>query len=286
MNTPAENTAQFVWLASYPKSGNTWLRILLNSLRHGGEPVNINEEKTASILSRTEFEEHFGVKSSDLTQAEIDAVRPELHRALARASQEPLIFRKVHDRCWSNAAGERVFPPEVSRGAIYIARDPRDVAVSAAHHYHLGMEESVLRLGAAAGVIASGTGRLETQFSQPLGTWSEHVTSWLDDAAMPVLLVRYEDMLTDSARELARVIDFLGLSNEFTSETIAKAADAHTFTALRAQEEERGFREKPPDAERFFRRARAGEGREVLTPAQLQKIESGHGAVMARLGYL
>jgi aryl sulfotransferase len=290
MNRSANSLAavggQFAWLASYPKSGNTWLRIMLHSVCHGGASIDINDIKNIAILNRAEFDEHFGVKSSDLIQSELDAVRPDLHRAIAHASREPLILRKVHDRCWSNAAGQRIFPPEVSRGAIYIARDPRDVAVSYAHHFHLDMEESVRRMGDADSTLAKSVYRLETQFSQPLGSWSEHVASWLDHAAMPVLLVRYEDMLANAAQALIRVADFLGLSDETTPEACAKAASAAAFAALRSQEDERGFREKSPKAEKFFRRGSSGEGREVLSPALLRKIKSDHGAVMARLGYL
>ncbi len=279
------NGALFGWLVSYPKSGNTWLRMMLRSLRQGGEPIDINEAGDAHILSRAEFEEHFGVESSDLTQAEIDAVRPELHRAIARASKESLILRKVHDRCWLTASGDPVFAPEISRGAVYIVRDPRDVAVSFAHHCHLDFEKSVQCIGDSTETFAGSVKRMNSQLVQPLGSWSEHVTSWLDRARMPVLLLRYEDMLKDPAHELARVAGFLGLPEADDVEACAKAAAAADFSRLRQQEDEMGFREKPAKAIRFFRQGRAGEGKEVLPPHLLQTIEADHGAVMERLGY-
>jgi aryl sulfotransferase len=284
--TQAGTTGALIgWLVSYPKSGNTWMRMMLRSLRQGGGPVDINESGDAHILNRAEFEEHFGVESSDLTQAEIDAVRPELHSAIARASTETLILRKVHDRCWRTAAGKPVFPPEVSRGAVYIVRDPRDVAVSYAYHCHVDFEESVRRMGDSAESMARSVRRATIQLSQPLGSWSEHVTSWLDGDEIPVLLVRYEDMHADAAGELARVAKFLGLPEADDAEACAKAAAAARFSNLRGQEEKAGFREKPVNALRFFRQGRAGEGREVLPPHLLGKIEADHGAVMERLGY-
>jgi aryl sulfotransferase len=284
----SRNGAQFGWLASYPKSGNTWMRMMLRSLRNNGAPVDINEsDQQSTILSRSDFEEFFGAESSDLTQNEIDAVRPALHRAMARASKESLILRKVHDRCWFTASGEPVFPPEVSRGAVYIVRDPRDVAVSAAHHFHIDVEESVRQMGNSNRIIARSSKRLETQLSQPLGSWSEHVVSWLDHAVMPVLLVRYEDMLVDSTKELARVVEFLGLSRKFNREACAIAAAQSDFTKLRQQEEEGGFKEKPPAATTlFFRQGRSGEGKKILPPSLTQKIVLDHSEAMARLGYL
>jgi len=283
--TDPRSGALIGWLASYPKSGNTWLRIMLHSMRKGGTPIDINESPDANILNRAEFEEHFGIESSDLTLAEIDETRPALHRALARASKESLILRKVHDRCWRTSSGEPVFPPEVSRGAVYIVRDPRDVAVSLSHHMQVSLEESVRIMGDSATTMARSLRKLYAQLDQPLGSWSQHVTSWLDEANMPLLLVRYEEMLADSASELSRVADFLGLQEGKGAEATRKAAAAAEFSNLRRQEDEMGFREKPPMAARFFRQGRAGEGKEVLPAHLLRKIETDHGEVMGRLGY-
>jgi aryl sulfotransferase len=280
-SAPAQG-ALFGWLVSYPKSGNTWMRLMLQSLRNGGAPVDINEPMDSRILNREEFEEHFGVESSDLTQTEIDAVRPELHRAISRASKDTLLLRKVHDRCWLTASGERVFLPEVSRGAVYIVRDPRDVAVSLAAFYGSNLEQAVRYMGDSAKFISTSSSRLGPQLAQPLGSWSEHVASWLDDAAMPLLLIRYEDMLADSAGELEKVARFLGLPVE----ACAQAAAASRFSTLRGQEDQRGFRERMPVTERFFRQGRSGEGKERLPARLLERIESEHGAAMKRLGYL
>jgi aryl sulfotransferase len=272
---------QFGWLVSYPKSGNTWMRMMLQSLRDGGAPVDINKRIDSHILNREEFEEHFGVESSDLTEAEIDSVRPKLHRAIARASKDALILRKVHDRCWRTASGERVFPPEVSRGAVYIVRDPRDVAVSFAHSYGLDLEEAVCYMGDSTKTLAKSSSRLAFQLPQPAGSWSQHVAGWLDDAAMPLLMIRYEDMLANSALELTKVAMFLGLPVG----DCAHAAAASGFSTLREQEDKRGFRERVPAAARFFRQGRSGEGKERLPFHLLERIETDHGAVMGRLGY-
>jgi hypothetical protein len=102
---------------------------------------------------------------------------------------------------------------------------------------------------------------------------------------MPLLLVRYEDMLANTASELSRVADFLGLHEGEGTEASRKAADAAEFSNLRRQENERGFREKPQTAARFFREGRAGEGKEVLPFHLLKKIGADHGDVMERLGY-
>jgi hypothetical protein len=119
------------------------------------------------------------------------------------------------------------------------------------------------------------------QFPQPLGSWSEHVVSWLDDSGMPIHRVRYEDLLAEPAAELAKVAVFLGMSPDGAP----GAAAATQFENLRAQEEERGFRDLIYET-RFFRQGRVGGWRSALSAAQVERIERDHGEVMARLGYL
>ena len=276
------NTTQFAWLASYPKSGNTWVRLMLSSLLHGGKEPDINAmDLSASILSHAHLQSCYGVESGDLMPTEIDAVRPQLYRALAESSNEKLLLSKVHDCCGINAAGERYFSPEISRGAVCIVRDPRDVAVSWSHFFGTSVDKAI-EVMADENTTLAGTGkRLHTQLSQHLSSWSKHVLSWLDDAAMPVLLLRYEDMLVDPIGALVKIADFLGLP----SDCAAAAAEATSFEKLRSQEDQHGFKERTNVCDKFFRKGTSGEGKRVLTEEQRARIESDHGRVMARLGY-
>ena len=269
--------ARFGWLVSYPRSGNTWLRFMLASLIEGGGPVDINETKAGAQATHDEFDEVSGIDSALLTDEEIQRARPALYSFIARGAASTPILRKVHDRCWRNAEGSRMFPPEVSLGAVYIVRDPRDVAVSYAHFSGAGIDETIRRMGDAGNTI----GFRLIQFPQPLGSWSEHVVSWLDDSGMPIHRVRYEDLLAEPAAELAKVAVFLGMSPDGAP----GAAAATQFENLRAQEEERGFRDLIYET-RFFRQGRVGGWRSALSAAQVERIERDHGEVMARLGYL
>jgi len=270
------------WLASYPKSGNTWMRLMLHKLQGDDSDLDINDRNGISILSRAELEENMGVESGDLTLSEIDSVRPELHRQLARSSKKPLLLRKVHDCFWRTESGEAVFPGDVSIGAIYIVRDPRDVAVSFAHHCSIDFAKSVKNMGDPDHVIAQ---KFTTQLSQPLGHWSQHVLSWIDQKEMPVLLVRYEDMLENPLQELRRVAEFLKISQASDEQALLRAVQETEFSKLQKQEAEHGFKEKPVKMERFFRRGGSGEGREVLAPELIAKIEEDHAEVIERLGY-
>ena len=271
------------WLASYPKSGNTWLRLALSSLARGGAPPDFAaEDRFAPIASdRTAFDLLLDVDSADLTDDEAEALRPRFHEIDAGRYAEPQL-RKVHDAWTRTPAGEPLFPPALTLGAVYLVRDPRDVAVSLAHHLGIDLDRTIAFMGRADAALAMGGRGGVPQLRQRLLTWSAHVRSWLD-APAPPLLLRYEDMLADPAATLARAARHLGRAA--APEAVARAAAATRFEALRAAEARHGFAERPKTAGRFFRRGIAGGWRDTLTPAQAARIEADHGGVMADLGY-
>jgi aryl sulfotransferase len=278
----ALSEARIGWLVSYPRSGNTWLRFMLGSLIAEGADVSINAPGISTpVANREEFDALFAMDSGILTDEEIELVRPKMYGLLISRFQGPLILRKVHDRCRRNVAGERMFPPELSRGAVYIVRDPRDVAVSFAQFSGIPPDETIRRMGDPAQALPGLNGRV-AQFPQPLGTWSEHVRSWLDQSRMPVHLVRYEDMGASPVQRLTEVADFLGIP----SGAVDRAVAAARFEGLRAQEDESRFREFVGSGGRFFWQGRSGGWRSALSRAQAQRLEQDHGEVMSRLGYL
>ncbi len=274
----------FFWIASYPKSGNTWLRLFLESLAAGGNTVNINALNVCAehAASRSSFDRVLDIASSDLTNDEIACARPRLYEIEARQAKAPLLC-KVHDAWVATPAGEALFPPEVTLGAIYIVRDPRDVAVSMAHHVNYPVDQIIDRMADPAALTEANRQRMPDKLPQRLLSWSLHVESWLN-APVNLRLLRYEDMLKDPAVSFGAVARFLGF--DASPEEVQAAVDAVRFDRLRAAEDANGFIEKPPKSERFFRRGIAGGWRDSLTPEQIARIESDHGAVMSKLGYL
>jgi len=249
----------------------------------GGGALDINAPGIATpSANRHEFDELFGIDSSLLTDAEINRARPRVYGLVAGHSKERLILRKVHDCCWRNAEGERMFPPELSRGAVYIVRDPRDVAVSYAQFAGISIDDMILRMADSATAVPTRREHQAALFLQPFGTWSQHVLSWLDDGGMPVHPVRYEDLITGPWEELAKVAVFLDISSAAAAEAVRNVR----FEKLRAQEEESGFREVVTPGARFFRQGQAGAWRSILSVAQAGRLEKDHAEVMARLGYL
>lgn len=275
-------TGGIVWLASYPKSGNTWLRSVYTALRNGAEPDINNLEGSLPAL-RTIFDQALAVRSADLTPDEVDTLRPRADEAEASVVAEALM-RKIHDALFETPDGELIVSTRATRAAVYMVRDPRDIAVSWAQHADVPLAVAVEELCAPRACLAGSRRRLDNQVRQRLGTWSQHVRSWTESPPFPVHVVRYEDCLTDPVRTFYSAFVFAGL--ETSIEEAARAVDAASFKRLRAQEEAKGFSERQSGRNRFFRSGSAGGWREALTPELARKLLDHHGEVMARYGYL
>jgi hypothetical protein len=270
------------WLASYPKSGNTWLRAAIATLV-SGRPVDINAMSFLGPIcsDRTVVDDTLGIDSAELSVEQETDLRPRAYETWATEAKRPL-YCKVHDAYQLTPAGEPLFPGSTTLGAVYVVRDPRAVAVSFAHHMAQPVEAAITRMDDPAAAFSGSTTRLTRQLRQLLLRWSDHVESWLA-APFPVHLLRYEDMQGDPRSAFADVAAFLRLPCD--TESIAAAVEATAFPRLQAQERETGFFEKPPGAAVFFREGGIDGWRRTLTPEQAARIVGAHGAVMRRLGY-
>lgn len=279
------NNKNIIWLASYPKSGNTWFRIFLtNLLRDSDEPASINDLKRTPIASsRNLFDEYVGFDSSDLDADEIDLLRPEIYLKIASEAKEN-IYQKIHDAYIILDNGQPLIPAEASKCAIYFIRNPLDVAVSFAYHSNIDFNASIRNMNNNNYSFCSKNDRLHNQLRQKLLTWSNHVKSWTEQKEIPVLVVRYEDMIDNTFKEFKKIVDFIGI--ETNDKKIEKAINFSSFSELQKQEEQFGFNEKAPKSEKFFRKGKVGSWKEELTKEQVEKIIENHQIVMKKFGYL
>lgn len=273
-----------VWLASYPKSGNTWTRTFLHNLVHvtSGEmqaqQINELNQFSTGSASLALFEEILGFAPTTKHQDQIAAARARVQQYIADAV-EGLIFLKTHQALVKDR-GHVTINFAVTAGAIYIVRNPLDVAISYSHHLGQSIDDTI----AFMNLQNAETSSSKKQVYEVYGSWSQHVLSWTRKPHPAIYVMRYEDMLNDPKKTfsaLARHLLFKPSDGQ-----LADAIDRSSFERLREQEEKDGFRERPEGAERFFREGRAGQWKEVLTPAQIQRVVDAHGEQMQRFGYL
>lgn len=281
-------TGNILWLASYPKSGNTWFRAFLTNLIHDRDtPANLNELEPSIIASgRSYFDNYTGIESSNLLQNEIERLRPRSYETISRVignNGEP-IYIKIHDAFTQTHDGEPLISMKATRGAIYFLRNPLDVAVSFAHHMACDIDTIISRMGDSTYCLNDSTNHLGNQFRQRLLSWSEHVTGWVDSMGANLHLMRYEDMVRAPIETFTAAVRFAHMPDE--SGRIQKALHFSDISELQKQEQIHGFKEKSQAADSFFRKGKTGSWKETLTVCQVQRIIQDHRIVMKRFGYL
>jgi hypothetical protein len=236
-----------VFLVSFPKSGNTWTRFLIGNLVYPNERVDF------ANIHRL-IPDPYGTSKRDFD----------------RMSRPRII--KSHE----------CFEPRYPR-VMYIVRDPRDVVVSQ-YHYHrkcnkiedgYPMEKFVARFLAGE--------------TCPHGSWGESVTTWLTSRYKDprFLLLRYEDMVADPRRELARVATFLNIPTD--AERISQAVDRSAADRMRKLEKLQSDKNSLTKDSRkdlsFVRAAKSGGWRDELSNDLAGQIEGKWGHIMTFLSY-
>ncbi len=273
-------TKKINWIASYPKSGNTFVRILLENYLSGrDEPVDLNAmQLIKGDMSGSEVLAS-GAVEPGLSFNEGMRRRLSVHRQFVDEGRAK-VFVKTHLPNLS-LGGAPLIAPDLTRRAIYIFRDPRDVCVSFADHSGRSVE-------AMAELMANHEFAHDGRPSTPvdfIGSWQQHVMSWMMQPAFPVLPVAYERLMADTRTVLIEMIRFLDLKLDLGRCSFAVAASS--FRSVQEQESRNGFRELSSSSisGKFFRSGVAGNWSTVL-PAELAGRVAAQAMPLTRLlGY-
>lgn len=288
MNNNFEIPKKIVWLASYPKSGNTWVRAFLTALFNNGE-VDINRLNAKAIFaSRELFHRYTDLDSTDLTDEEAKEMLPEVFNCFAATENDETIFIKVHDALAFNQANKPIIPTESTLCAIYLIRNPLDIAGSLASHNNISIDMAVKSLLDDNYCFApqQGNFNVNLHFRQFLSTWSNHVESWTKSPEFPVKVFRYEDLVLNPFNTFKNILEFIGL-NQYSDKEIINAIEASEFKNLIQQELTKGFSEKPlVNASKFFRKGEINTYKTELSPSQIKLIISQLHKIMTKFGYI
>ena len=269
-----------VWLASYPKSGNTWLRAFLTNLianRDTPVPFEDYANFTSNEASAHWFATRLKGRFDRSQMPAVAAMRGEVQREIA-ATGNPYLLVKTHSY-QGDAFGHPQINADVTAAAIYVVRNPLDVAISFANHNASEIDQaiSIMAKPGTSSSMANGT------VFEWTSDWSTHVASWTAQPNEHLCVVRYEDMIDQPLETFSRIAQFLRI--EADEMRIRRAIDASSFDRLQEMEREGGFAEKPDGADVFFRAGRKDQWREVLTTEQVRRISARHRTQMQRFGY-
>jgi hypothetical protein len=274
-----------VWLASYPKSGNTWCRVFLANLSSKtDEPIDLNHLGIGNIFSsRTIIEEQTGYDISEFSADECDELRSYAFEKLAELSNNEL-FVKTHDAYLPMASGENLFPLNATKAAVYFIRNPFDLAVSFANHLSRTTDDTILKMCDSTFVLSASIKKFNPQVRQRLLSWSGHVDSWKNQTDFPVLFIRYEDLVINSENEFRRMLEFLNI--RYSEKKFQQALVCSQFENLQKLEQDSGFKEKPVDCMRFFNMGTVGYFRNYLSKKAIETLINKHSETMTNFKYL
>ncbi|MFK7938101.1 MAG: sulfotransferase domain-containing protein [Roseovarius sp.] len=270
-----------IWLASYPKSGNTWMRIFLaNYLMNTPEPMPINQVHRFGMgdtIAKT-YQMVAGRPIDVNDPAQILSLRDKVLRGIV-GNNADVNFVKTHN-IRRDAFGVSMIPEQYTRSSIYILRNPLDMVLSYARHHGLSVADAVHAIGHSDNAT-SGDAMAVATF---LGSWSEHVNSWTARAAYPQIVIRYEDLLDDPETHFTAVLEHIGVPVE--AERLKRAIKHASFKEVKRQEKKHGFVEKSAEAASFFTSGKAGSWKSDLPEELADQIKKDHRATMKRYGYL
>ena len=270
-----------IWLASYPKSGNTWMRAFLhNMLRDPDKPIPINDiDKFTIGDAAVGWYRRFTSKTGDqLSLEDLAELRPKVHRSFTQAFPDS-VFVKTHSYM-GESCGTPLITMEVTAGAIYVVRNPLDVTLSFADHFGLSIDKTIAAMSREGGHSKPS----EQAVVEFINGWSQHGKSWTQMPHPSLHVVRYEDMKAKPLHTFRKVTRFLGVSP--SDERISKAIRFSSFKEMKKQEERGGFKERSDHSTAFFRSGGTGGWRKNLTEQQVARIVDLHREQMARFGYL
>ena len=270
-----------IWLASYPKSGNTWIKIFLNSILFSENIVNINKNNIRLFPLRSDF---------NTLNIDVDNVKEFADNCLNAQSlinlDNKIKFFKTHNALWK--LGEKVFTNEENTlGVIHIVRDPRNIITSLKNHFNKkNYEESLIFLKDEKKSIGSKISREDGDLPTIISSWSNHYNSW-KKFKKNNLLIKYEDLLVDPLKEFLKISEFIKKISKlnFEKDKIIKAVRDCSFEKLSQQEEKNGFIEANGN-QKFFFLGPKNNWKNLIEPEIKNDIEKSFKKEMLELGYL
>ena len=272
-----------VWLASYPKSGNTWLRAFIyNLIEQPAQPgqITVLPNYFESESSPRWYLPLLGGRTLDeCSSEEIIALKGPVHRQIAASRPRGSVFTKTHNR-FGRFNNHLLHDISVMAGAIYVVRNPLDVVFSTSDHFGLSIDETIDFMANEE----TGTPSDMENVVSILGSWSSHVKSWTHTNHQAIVVVRYEDLLDKPLKAFGQVAKLLGLGKDKSA--IKRAIRFSSFSELKKQEARDGFIERSPTSKYFFRKGRKNQWVDELKDEQIARIVEQHREQMDRFNYV
>ena len=277
-----------IWLASYPKSGNTFLRSLLTSYFYSEDGTfEFEMLKNIQQFPINEIFDKIGVDINDkyLVAKNYIKSQEEINKS------KKLSFLKTHSSFCKMYNKFNFSDLKNSLGVIYIVRDPRNVVTSFAHHNSKSIENTFELL---TNDLTIGNEKYDAEVY--LGSWNFNYNSWkIYKNSEKYLLVKYEDLVKNTKNVFIKILKFINeLSQNGKSideKKIEKVINQTNFSRMKNLEDEHGFEEAKVNHNtgqivKFFNLGPKNDWKKTLDHNIKKKIENKFQKEMEEIGYL
>jgi hypothetical protein len=282
-----------IFISSYPKSGNTWVRIIIAMLiytttvskKENLKKFNFKNLKEVGLFSQlNNFKKIDGYKIQKNGLLDTDfTINNWINAQKIINKNSKTNFFKTHNMS-GKINGKKFTDTSVCGGFIYITRDPRDVAISKAKYMNTSFDTSIDRMLNDDKVIVS-----PGKVNEFINTWENHVLSWYNTKDIPRLMLRYEDMLIDTKKSIKQIINFINTNSQLHIKDddyiLDYVLENTNFNNLKLMEEKMGFVESTVHS-RFFREGKSKQWEVLLSANQIHTIQKKLRIPMQYLGYL
>ena len=281
-----------IWIASYPKSGNTWVRSLLSTYLYTEDGIfNFNLLKKILKFPSKKYLKFFTKDFSDIKK--ISEYWIAAQNRINLYNENESIFLKTHsalctleNNSFTNKAN--------TQAVIYIVRDPRNVITSISNHYSRSIEESYnFMIDNNKMLVADKWGGKDFGISEMLGSWSQHYKSWQNIKFAPILNIKYENLINDTKNSLITIINFLQrfIEVKVDNKKILKTVESCNFENLSKMEKKQGFdeaaySEKSSKKVDFFHLGEKNNWQNLLNLEMEKKIRTAFDKEMKELKYI
>jgi len=280
-----------IWITSYPKSGNTWVRSLLVSYLYSDNGVfNFDLLKKIQQFPSKQYLKFFLKDFTDIKKISDHWIAAQDRINLFN---DKTIFLKTHSalcRLENNSFTNK----NNTKAAIYIVRDPRNLITSLSHHYSLNIDQAFDFMSDKKKMLFTNEyGLGDFGIATVLGSWSEHYKSWQNIKFAPILFIRYEDLIEDTKNTFISILNFLKtlIDIKIDEKKIINTINNCSFEKLAEKEKTEGFFEsvtskKNQEKMNFFYLGKKNNWKKLLNPKVEKKIRETFKREMKELGYI
>ena len=276
----------FVWIASYPKSGNTLTRSMLSSYFFSPDGIfNFDLIKNIKQFPKTELFRQNGIDINN----EKEVIQNYIKIQEKINEKNNIQFLKTHSYLF-NIENNPFTSLDYSLGVIYIVRDPRNVVISSANHNSTTNETTVSH------IIDGGILRKKDEIIIYTGNWGSNYNSWKSFKSInKYLLIKYEDLINDREKYFFEILKFIHdlkkIDFSLDKQKFKNSIDSTSFDNMQKMEEKYGFEESMIDKvtgkkRKFFNLGAQTDWNKLLSEKLRKDIEDKFEAEMKELNYL